>query len=61
MVHQPTERSGDFVVSHDHERLCLDGFSLWMLEAVYSLETDDVCSLVSSVGKLFVETADGTS
>ena len=52
---QPTERSGDFFVSHEHERSCIDGLGLWMLEAVESLDAYDVHGLVSSVGKLFVE------
>ena len=48
-----------FFVSHKHARSYLNGLGFWMLEAVDSLETDDVCSLVRSVGKLFVEAADG--
>lgn len=61
MALQPAERCGDFVVSHEHVRLFLDGLSLWVLEALDSLEVDDVHVLASSIGKLFVEAADGIS
>ena len=50
-----------FFVSHEHAQSCLDGLGLWLLEAVDSLEVDDVCDLERSFGKLFVEAAYGTS
>ena len=50
-----------FFVSHKHARSYLNGLGFWMLEAVDSLESDEVCGLVSSFGKLFVEAADGNS
>ena len=59
VVQQPTEQSGDFFVSHKHARSCLYGLGLCILEAVYSLEAEDVCGLVRSVGNLFVDATDG--
>ena len=61
VAQQPTEQSGDFVVSHEHARLFLNGLGLWMIEAVEYLEVDEVCVLVRIFGKLFVEAADGIS
>ena len=42
VAQEPTERSGDLVVSHEHARLCLDGLGLWILEAAESLEAEKV-------------------
>ena len=59
VTQQPTEPSGDIVISHEHAQLCINGLGLWMIEAVGSLKLDKVCGLVISVCKLFVEAADG--
>ena len=42
VAQEPTERSGDLVVSHGHARLCLDDLGLWIIEAADSLEADNV-------------------
>ena len=61
VVQLPTEQSGDFFVSYEHEQSCLDVLGLWMLKAVDSVEAENVCGLVISIVKLFVEATDGIS
>lgn len=61
VVLQPAEVSGSFIITHEHVRSCLDGLGLWMMEQLESLATDDLCDLLSTIGKLFVEAADGIS
>ena len=61
VAQHPTEQSVNFVVLHEHEKSCPDGLGLWMLEAVDSMETDNICQLVSSIKNLFVEAIDDIS
>ena len=61
VAQQPTDRSGDFVVLHEHVRWCLNDLGLSMIEAIDSMEADKFFGLVSSVVKLFVEAVDGIS
>jgi hypothetical protein len=42
-------------------RTALDGLGLWMMEQTDNLHADDLCSVIGSVGKLFVGAADGIS
>ena len=58
---QPAETSGSFIVTHESVRSSLDGLGLWLMEQLDTLDSDDLRFLLGSIGKLFVQAADGIS
>jgi hypothetical protein len=57
----PPESCGAFIVTHESVRLALERMGFWMMEQVDGLDGNEICSLVGSVGKLFVTACDGIS
>jgi hypothetical protein len=58
---QPAESCGAFIVTHDSIRLAIEELGFWVMEQLDGLDGSEICSLLRSVGKLFVTACDGIS
>ena len=53
--------SGSFFLSYDAAHFFLENLGAWVLQSVDSLTIEDLNPLLNSVGKLFVDAAEGIS
>jgi hypothetical protein len=56
---QLAESCGAFIVTQVSIRLALEGLGFWVMEQLDDLDGSEICSVLGSVGKLFVTASDG--